>query len=396
MSLHNKMKNIYILLSLFLSFVSFGQVNAGYALIDNKMANISISSTSSTEAIANYINTNFKTDTDKIRAVFYWTASNISYDVANRFKVNFNETPQEQIAKTLKTKKGVWIHYATIFNDISNKIGIQSYIIEGYTKQYEKVSNLAHAWCAAKIDNKWYLFDPTWGSGYVNNGKFFKKLNEYYFKTEPAKLISSHIPFDYLWQFLNYPITNSEFYEGVTQVNKSKKYFNFESEIVKYNTLSEIDKLVESVARIEKNGVENDMILKCLEDKKKELANFQHNIYVEKLNSIVNNYNEAVDLLNEFIYYRNNKFKPTLSDDKISSMIQAPIEKLTKCQDAIHAVGSVGTENSSNLSSLKKSIKDVLAQAKEHELFVQEYLSKSKIVRKTMFTKVSWFGVPLN
>ncbi|MFV5691679.1 transglutaminase domain-containing protein [Flavobacterium sp. LT1R49] len=390
------MKNIYILLSLFLSVLSFGQVNAGYALIDRKMAAISTSSTNSTEAIANYINANFKTDSDKIRAVFYWTAFNISYDVANMYAVNFNETSQEQITKTLKTKKGVCIHYAEVFNDISNKIGIQSYIIEGYTKQYGKVANLAHAWCAAKIDNKWYLFDPTWGSGYVNNGKFFKKLNENYFKAEPTKLISSHISFDYLWQFLNYPITNNEFYEGTTQINKSKKYFNFENEIAKFNNLSEIDKLFESAARIEKNGVKNAMISERLEGKKKEITYLRQNSNIEKLNSIVNNYNEAVVLLNDFVHYRNNKFKPSLSDDEISSMIQAPIEKLAKCQDAVYTIGSVGTGNSSSLTSLKKSINDVLAQAKEHESFVQEYLSKSKIVRKTMFTKVSWFGVPLN
>ncbi|TRX12784.1 transglutaminase domain-containing protein [Flavobacterium gawalongense] len=390
------MKNIYLILSFFFTLLSFGQVNAGYALIDKKMSTISTSSTNSTEAIANYINANFKTDADKIRAVFYWTASNISYDVANMFTVNFNETPQEQIMKTLKTKKGVCIHYAEVFNDISNKIGIQSYIIEGYTKQYGKVANLAHAWCAAKIDDKWYLFDPTWGSGYVNNGKFLKKLNENYFKAEPTKLISSHIPFDYLWQFLNYPITNNEFYAGITQINKSKKYFSFESEISKYNTLSEIDKLFESAVRIEKNGVKNAMILERLEGKKKEMTYLRQNSNVEKLNSIVNNYNEAVDLLNDFVHYRNNKFKPILSDDEISSMIQAPIEKLAKCQDAIYTIGSIGTENSSNLTSLKKSINDVLGQAKEHELFVQEYLSKSKNVRKTMFTKVFWFGVPLN
>jgi transglutaminase/protease-like cytokinesis protein 3 len=60
------------------------------------------------------------------------------------------------------------------FNDLAQKSGIQSYIIEGYTKQYGKVSSLAHAWTAAKINNKWYVFDPTWGAGYVNNGKFFK------------------------------------------------------------------------------------------------------------------------------------------------------------------------------------------------------------------------------
>jgi hypothetical protein len=46
---------------------------------------------SSTDAIANYINANFKTETDKIRAVFYWTASNISYDVPGMFDLNVNE-----------------------------------------------------------------------------------------------------------------------------------------------------------------------------------------------------------------------------------------------------------------------------------------------------------------
>jgi transglutaminase/protease-like cytokinesis protein 3 len=30
---------------------------------------------------------------------------------------------------------------------------------------------MSHAWCASKIDNQWYIFDPTWGSG-LNNGKF--------------------------------------------------------------------------------------------------------------------------------------------------------------------------------------------------------------------------------
>jgi hypothetical protein len=29
-------------------------------------------------------------------------------------------------------------------------------------------------------------------------------------------------------------------------------------------------------------------------------------------------------------------------------------------------------------------------------VFVKTYLSKSKLVRKTMFSKVTWFGLPLN
>lgn len=387
------MRNIFILFSFFFSLLSFGQVTTGYALIDGKMAAVSATSA---ESIAKYINANFKTDTDKIRAIFYWTASTISYDVANMYAVNFDETVQEKITKTLQTKKGVCIHYATVFNELSSKVGIESYIIEGYTKQNGKVGNLAHAWAAANIDGVWYVFDPTWGAGYVNNGKFYKKLNNAYFKVEPAKMIASHIPFDYLWQFLNYPITNGEFYEGKIQVNKSKKYFDFKKEITKQNALSEIDQLFESAARIEKNGIKNAMILERYEGKKKELASVRQNTNIEKLNSIVIELNEAVVLLNDFIYYRNNKFKPTFSDEEINKMIQTPREKLAKCQNNIYSIGSVGTENGSNVASIKKSIETALAQADEHALFVENYLSKSKIVRKTMFSKVSWFGVPLN
>ncbi|MGZ9734440.1 transglutaminase domain-containing protein [Flavobacterium sp. GNP002] len=390
------MKNIYLVLFFFISILGFGQVNTGYSLVDAKMAVIPASSTTSTDAIAKYINSNFKTETDKIRAVFYWTATNISYDVANMFAVNFNETEQEKIAKTLRTRKGVCIHYAVVFNELSQKIGIQSYIIDGYTKQNGKVGDLAHAWTAAKIDKKWYVFDPTWGSGYVNNGRFSKKINNYYFKAEPAKIIASHIPFDYLWQFSNYPITNGEFYEGKIQINKTKKFFDFEKEITKYNDLSEADQLFASAERIEKNGLKNAMILERYEGKKQQLTYLRQNNNIEKLNAIVNDMNEAVVLLNDFIHYRNNKFKPTFSDDEISSMIEIPRAKLAKCQNDIYSVGAVGNKNASNVASIKSSIGAALAQAEEHSLFVKNYLSKSKIVRKTMFSKVSWFGAPLN
>lgn len=390
------MKSTFLLSIFFFSILSFGQTKLEYALIDRQISTIPNSSTHSTEDIANYINTNFKTDPDKIRAVFYWTASNITYDITNINVVDYTESPQDKISKTLKSKKGLCIHYAEVFNDLSNKIGIQSYIIEGYTKQNGKVATLSHAWCAAKIDSKWYLFDPTWGAGYVSNGKFFKKLNNSYFKVEPYKMISSHIPFDYLWQFLNYPITNQEFYDGKTQTNKSKKYFDFEKELAKYNSLTEVHQVFESAERIQKNGIKNALILERLEGKKKQLISLRENTNIEKLNSIVADYNEAIILLNDFIYYRNNKFKPTLPDDEIQKMIEKPKEKLIKCQDAIYIVGSVGNENSSNLTALKKSINEALGQAEEHDQFVKNYLSKSKIARKSMFTKISWFGIPIN
>ncbi|HEY6142162.1 MAG TPA: transglutaminase domain-containing protein [Flavobacterium sp.] len=391
------MKNILFVFTFLFSILNFGQTNVGYSLIDKKMAAIPSNLTASTDSIANYISSNFKTENDKIRAVFYWTASNISYDVKNMFAVNFEETNQDRITKSLKSKKGVCINYALIFNEISNKIGIQSSVIVGYTKQNGKVGDdLSHAWCAAKIDNKWYLFDPTWGSGFVNKGVYTKKINNYYFKTEPNKIIASHIAFDYLWQFLNYPITNNEFYLGKTQIDKTKKYFDFEKEIAKQSSLSEIDQLFESSERIEKNGLKNALIREEYQNKKTQLAYLRQNGNIDKLNVVVAEMNEAVVLLNDFIFYRNNKFKPTLSDEQITDMVQKPREKLLKCQNDIYKIGSTGSENASNMNSLKKSIEANLVAAEEQVSFVKNYLSKSKLVRKTMFSKVSWLGVPLN
>ena len=360
------------------------------------MKAIPLSSTTSTTAIASYITDNFKTENDKVRASFYYTASNISYDVTNMFDINFNETTQQKIAATLKSKKGVCIHYSETFNEINNKMGIQSYVIEGYVKKGGKVGDLAHAWNATKIDNKWYIFDPTWGSGYVDKGIFFKKLNNFYFKADPAKIIISHIPFDYLWQFLNYPITNSEFYQGKIQVNKSKKYFDFEKEISVYNSLKEEVQLFESAERIKKNGLKNGMIVDRYQNKQVELNNLRNNNSVEKLNIIIAEMNETVVLLNDFIYYRNNKFKPTLPDEEIRKMIEIPKEKLKKCTQDIYQVGTLNDQNANQVESIKKNLNNTLAQAEEHSVFVKNYLSKSKLVRETMFSKVSWFGIPLN
>jgi transglutaminase/protease-like cytokinesis protein 3 len=59
--------------------------------------------------------------------------------------------------------------------EIANKVGIETETISGYTKN-GAVDTMSHAWSASKIDNHWYIFDPTWGSGYVNNGSFVLRL----------------------------------------------------------------------------------------------------------------------------------------------------------------------------------------------------------------------------
>ena len=236
-----------------------------YAAVDKKALQLPDSLTSNTNDIATYVNANFKTEKDKARAIFIWIASNIQYDIDNMFAINFYEPREEKIAKPLKTRKGICENYAVLFTDICSKSGIKSYVIEGYTKQNGFTDYIPHAWCAAKIDSTWFMFDPTWGSGYVSNGRFYKKINNDYYKVNPLQLIKTHMPFDYLWQFLNYPVTSQEFYDGKTQPNKSKPFFNFSDSIRVYESQNTLEQLQASAARIEKNGMKNSMIFDRLQ-----------------------------------------------------------------------------------------------------------------------------------
>jgi hypothetical protein len=369
-----------------------------YAAIDKKAIKIPDTITTTTTGIANFINTNFKTDKEKARAIFIWIASNIEYDVANMFAINFYATKEDKIEKALKTKKGICENYATLFNEIATGCSIKSFVIEGYTKQNGFADYIPHAWCAAYVDSAWYMFDPTWGSGYMNAGKFYKKINNAYFKTLPATLIKSHIPFDYLWQFLNYPITNQEFYEGKIMQNKTKPYFNYEDSIKLYETKNRIEQLVSAAYRIEKNGVKNAMVFDRLQHIKLELENDRLNTATNAYNIAVVHYNNAIRNINNFIQYRNKQFNPIMPDADIQHMMDVTATNITDAKNKLAEIKNPDAATTNLINYLTKSIEDINVNIKEQQEFLTLYFSKGKAKRKALFfeKKITWFGIPLN
>ena len=356
------------------------------AAIDEIMLQIPDSSTNTTTSIANYINQNFNSQSDKSRAVFIWVASNIQYDIANMFAIDFYQKKDQIISKTLRTRKGVCMHYAEVFTEIANKVGLKAYYVTGYTKQNEFVEYISHAWCVALVDTSWCLFDPTWGSGVIFNKKFIRKINNDFYRSKPEKLIKTHMPFDPMWQLLNYPVNSEDFYEG-NYNGKNKVYFNFADSIVNHEKLTETEQLIAEANRIELNGVKNTLTFDKLYRIKKELEIIKRQEINKKYNEAVTFSNEAVSLYNAFIDYRNKQFTPKKEDAEITKMIEDVEQSLNKALNKLNEIKNPDMQTSDHMQNLYKSINELMEKTNEQKEFTARYCKTSKPLRKTLFYK---------
>lgn len=361
------------------------QRSDSWAAVDSIALQMPGSSARTATGIAEYICAHFTTQTQQSRAAFIWVAENIRYDVDNMFATNFYRDTSEIVEKVLKKRKGVCMHYAGLFNAIMNEVGIKSYVVAGYTRQNGTVNNLPHAWCAALIDSAWYLFDPTWGSGYVRDGKFVREVNNDYFKAGPKQFISSHMPFDPLWQLLYHPLTNREFYEGKGAADTGRSYFNYPDSLNKYEQQTELERLVSSNRRIEINGVINSLIADQLQHNKEGIAYFNAKRDIDKYNTAVNSYNNGIDQLNRFISYRNKQFTPEKPDSEIRQMVDTAEYFLA---DALRNLGEVTDphpEVAKTMTQLNKQIHNAMATLNEQKAFLEKYFTTDKMLRKTLF-----------
>ena len=393
------------LLVLILSF-AFSCLNAqktnNFVQIDKIALQIPDSLSKSTVGIAKYINASFQSQLDKTRASFVWIAKNIRYDIENAFAINFYQSSSEIVSDVLKSRKGICMHFAELFSDISEKVGVKSIVVHGYTKQNGFVDYIPHAWVLVQIDSTWGIIDPTWGSGYVQNGKFISQINNYYFLPKPELLVKSHMPFDPMWELLNYPITNQEFYDGKTQVNKNKSYFNFNDSIRKYLSESEIDKLIFSTKRIEKNGVKNSIIFDRVQHNRREIeylvnkqAFEQQTLAVNTYNEAVNSFNMGVNQLNQFIEYRNHQFTPKKTDDEIKSMLAEPEKIFFATTVKLKSIKTSDANLTTSILQMNKSVDEANYNLNEQKVFLNKYFSTGKLLRKSLFYKYSWMGIPL-
>lgn len=133
--------------------------------------------------LADQLTKNKKTEKEKALAVYEYVAKNVSYDVdkLNNRTFEFDDSA----LKTLDEKKGVCQDFAYLAIALLRASGLETQMVTGYAGQN-------HAWVETKVDGRWLVMDPTWGSGYLQNNKFVPKFTMEYFDPKPAEFQKTH------------------------------------------------------------------------------------------------------------------------------------------------------------------------------------------------------------
>lgn len=164
------------------------------------------------------------TEVEKFRAIYKWVCHNIKGDYVQHDKVakalaDYKDDPLAFLQwnerfkitafqKLSKHKKTMCTGYAYLLKELCTLANIDCEIINGYGRSVdsniEALDVVNHSWNAVKLNNKWYLCDATWSSGYIDaNDHFISDYNDGYFLSDPNFFGKTHFPKETRWLLTN-------------------------------------------------------------------------------------------------------------------------------------------------------------------------------------------------
>ena len=363
------MKPLLVFISIFfLSCNTYAQDENDYRETDRVALNIPASQSNSTTDIAAFINSHFDTDSKKVRAAYIWVISHIKYSTDSVHRIILDEDRDQLVTFALRRRKGVCENFAAIFDDICRKAGLWSFPVEGYTRQNNSVDRISHAWNIVFSDNKWSLYDPTWDAS-----PGYEPVLTRYFQVPPSLFIQSHMPFDPMFQLLNYPVTFKEFNNDNIKSQNAVAYFNYADTLGKFENAEPLQKYTSAYNRIQNNGVPNSMV----QTKLKQLQ-FEIEVIYQVRDSVLYNdaiadYNSATNEFNNFIVYRNNQFKPDKTDAEVQSTFDDIEKKIASARRKLKEVNQSKATLTLDTGDIEYALNTLSNHVKEQEAFTKNY-----------------------
>ena len=340
---------------------------------------IPVKETYSTASIAAYLQANYKTDREKLQAVYLWVTTNITYDKDSMYNINWGPDPETKITASMRRRKGVCENFAGIFTDIVLKCSIPSFVVTGYTAEYGSMRRTGHAWSAVYLNNEWLLCDPTWDAG---RGK-----NANYFLISPSEFIESHIPFDPLWQLLPYPKLQKEFSNQNFSAKKDAAPLNVADSVKAFMLLDSVHQMEASLLRMHQAGLQDEMVKTWQAYVNMKIAIVYEDKDMNRYNSAVADLNRATAIFNNFVEYRNNRFIPAKPDAEISTLLDPIILILLSANKKLDKIGQSVENFQYNTDGVKNKIDALHLRVQEQQHFLKQYMQSSLADRGKLFYK---------
>ncbi len=337
------------------------------------------SQTYSTTSIANYVQSYFKTDREKLGAIYAWVTANIRYDKDSMYNINWGTEPDEKISATLRRRKGVCENFAVIFTDICLKSNIPSFAITGYTRQSGSIKKIGHSWSAVYLDKEWLLCDPTWDAGSGNNTS--------YFLVSPEQFIETHMPFDPLWQLLPNPLSQKEFSRGSFFLKKDTTTWNVADSVLVFMQLDSLQQLEASSLRIKQAGLNNDLVKIWRSYVDMKIAIVYGDKDMNLYNEAVADLNRASNIFNTFVQYRNKQFMPAKPDTEIAGLLDPIYGILIIANTKLNNIGREVENFQYDTENLKSRLDALKRRVREQQYFLKHYLESSVAERGKLFYK---------
>ena len=361
------MKALLFILSFFcINCAVKSQDITDYSGIDSKMLQIPKAKTYVTDSIVAFVQNNFTTDAEKVRAIYTWVTTNIRYSKDSMYYFRgWGADPETKMAAILRRRKGVCENYAALFANLVSKCGVPVFVVSGYTKIGGGVNWNGHGWCAVFLENQWRLCDPTWDEG-------FKTTTQYYL-ADPAVFIETHMPFDPLWQLLEHPITHKEFQKGIGFSKKDTAVFHYTDSVNSYLLLDTLQQMQATSRRMQKAGIDNENLKTWLAYNEMKIAIVNQESDMDAFNSAVADRNKARALYNDIVQYRNNSLTPARPAGEIQSGFNTIDSLLATGLRKIDIIGRVVENYQYDTDTLKSSIESLAAKLKQQKEFFKIY-----------------------
>ena len=280
--------------------------------------------TPETKKIALQITKDLSTDSLKVVAIYDWVKSNIVYDSVRFEKIYIKKEIEKDFSinncsSTLSKRKAVCSGFSFLFASLCENVGVDCFPIYGYARIPNDALDVPnHIWAVFKINQKWYLADPTWDSNdfeyYTKKG--LKDFPRKFFMVEPNEFLTNHLPLDPLWQLSEKPVSFIDWRDEnfTSEVFINKNSFNLSDTLRKFESLNSHDKFLNGINRIVKESHYSYIGFN-------ELFNYYSKSFSEQANSY-NDFNRKINLNNRNIQEMAKKYLPYKKEiyDRLNSL----------------------------------------------------------------------------